>query len=78
MRLLIRKLGLSFGHVVDESYKTYDLFEEEEEEKEHRSQLAIIEIKERFGKNAILRGMNLEEKATTPKRNKLIGGHNGE
>lgn len=75
---LIRKLGISFGHVVDESYKTYDLFEEEEEEKEHRSQLAIIEIKERFGKNAILRGMNLEEKATTPKRNKLIGGHNGE
>ena len=75
---LVRKLSISFGHVVDESYKTYDLFDEEEEEKENRSQLAIIEIKKRFGKNAILRGMNLEEKATTPKRNKLIGGHNGE
>lgn len=75
---LVRKLSISFGHVVDESYKTYDLFDEEDEEKENRSQLAIIEIKKRFGKNAILRGMNLEEKATTPKRNKLIGGHNGE
>ena len=32
----------------------------------------------KMGKNAILRGMNLEEGATTPIRNRLIGGHNGE
>lgn len=76
--ILIRRLGITFGNVKDESYRTYDLFEVEEEEKEQRSLEAILEIKKRFGKNAILRGMNLEEKATTPKRNKLIGGHNGE
>ena len=41
-------------------------------------QKAILNIKRKYGKNAILKGMNLEEKATTKKRNKLIGGHNGE
>ena len=30
------------------------------------------------GKNSILKAMNLQEKATTRKRNKLVGGHNGE
>ena len=41
-------------------------------------QEAILNIKKKYGKNAILKGMNLEEKATTKSRNKLIGGHNGE
>ena len=50
----------------------------DKDSKEKRIQETIIEIKKRYGKNAILKGMNLEEKATTRKRNKLIGGHNGE
>jgi DNA polymerase V len=37
----------------------------------------VLDIKKRFGKNAILKGMSLEEKATARIRNKLIGGHNG-
>ena len=32
----------------------------------------------KYGKNAILKGMNLQNKATTKMRNKLIGGHNSE
>ena len=44
-------------------------------EKEKRLQKAEIEIKKRFGKNAILKGMNLEEGATTIDRNNQIGGH---
>ena len=76
---LIRRIGISFGSVVDEKYKTIDLFTDiKEEEKEENLQKAIIKLKARHGKNAILKGMNLEEKATTRKRNKLIGGHNGE
>lgn len=44
-------------------------------EKERRRQRAVLEIKKKFGKNAILKGMNLEEGATTVDRNRQIGGH---
>lgn len=44
-------------------------------EREHRAQEAMLDIKRRFGKNAILKGMNLEEGATMTKRNGQIGGH---
>ncbi len=44
-------------------------------EKERRLQKASIELKKKYGKNAILKGMNLQEGATTIERNKSIGGH---
>ena len=44
-------------------------------EREKRMQKTMLEIKRRFGKNAILKGMNLEEGATTISRNGQIGGH---
>ena len=44
-------------------------------EKEGRVQSAILDIKARFGKNAIIKGMNLEEGGTTVARNSQIGGH---
>ncbi len=51
----------------------------EEEEaafaRENRMQKAMLQIKKRYGKNAILKGMNLEEGATTIDRNRQIGGH---
>lgn len=43
--------------------------------REKRMQEAVINIKKKFGKNAILKGMNLEEGATTASRNRQIGGH---
>ena len=49
--------------------------EEETFEKEKRMQEAVINIKKKFGKNAILKGMNLEEGATAKDRNRQIGGH---
>ncbi len=49
--------------------------EETEREKERRMQQAVLSIKKRYGKNAILRGMNLQEDATAQQRNKQIGGH---
>lgn len=45
-------------------------------EKEKKIQHAMLDIKKKFGKNAILKGINLQEEATTIKRNKQIGGHN--
>ena len=44
-------------------------------EKERRMQEAQLKIKKRFGKNAILRGLNFEEGATAKERNEQIGGH---
>ena len=44
-------------------------------EREKKMQRAMLDIKKRFGKNAILKGMNLEEGATAKDRNRTIGGH---
>ena len=44
-------------------------------EKEKRRQQAVLDIKQRFGKNAILRGMDFQEGATARERNAQIGGH---
>ena len=49
--------------------------EEKELEKEKKMQLAVIDIKKKYGKNAILKGMNFEEGATARERNEQIGGH---
>ena len=44
-------------------------------DKERRMQEAVLSIKRKFNKNAILKGMNLEEGATARDRNSQIGGH---
>ena len=49
--------------------------EEEKLERERRMQEAMLSIKKKFGKNAVLKGMNLEEGATAKDRNGQIGGH---
>ena len=49
--------------------------EEENREREKRMQKTVIDIKKKYGKNAILKGMNLEEGATAKERNQQIGGH---
>lgn len=49
--------------------------EEKDLEREKRMQKAMLDIKRKFGKNAIIKGMNLEEGATAMNRNRQIGGH---
>ena len=49
--------------------------EKEKLEQERRMQDALIAIKKKYGKNAILKGMNYEEGATTRERNSQVGGH---
>ena len=72
----IRRFTVTFNNVVDEAYKQYDLFTNiEDVEREHRMQKAMLDIKDKFGKNAILKGMNLQKGATTRERNQQIGGH---
>ena len=49
--------------------------ESKNEQTEKELQKAMIEIKNKYGKNAILKGMNLQEAGTTRDRNRQIGGH---
>ena len=75
------------AQVSDVKYEQLDLFTDYEAldkqrkeekarlEKERRMQEAQLKIKQRFGKNAILRGLNFKEGATAKERNKQIGGH---
>ena len=72
----IHRFTVTFNNVIDEAYQQYDLFTDPKElEREHRMQQAMLDIKEKFGKNAIMKGMNLQEGATTIERNRQIGGH---
>lgn len=73
----IRKINIGFNDLQDETTEQLDFFTSEEQiAKERRKQKAMSSIKEKFGKNAIMRGISLQEGATQRKRNKLIGGHN--
>ena len=73
----IRRISIGFGNVVDEKYEQLDLFTDEEKlKKEKEIEQTMNKIKQKYGKNSILRGMNLLDEATARKRNKLIGGHN--
>ena len=73
---MVRRMFLTFNRVVDEAYRQYDLFTDPDEmERELQLQKAMLGIKEKYGKNAILKGMTLQENATTMERNQQIGGH---
>jgi DNA polymerase V len=64
-----------------ELFQDYDALQRQKQEddaaleKEKKMQQAVISIKKKFGKNAILKGMNLQEGATARERNQQIGGH---
>ena len=75
-QLTVRRLNLVTIDVVDESNQGYDLFTDaQKQEREKKRLKAELLIKKRFGKNAIVKGMDLQEGATTVERNGQIGGH---
>ena len=84
--LWVRRVTIVANHVIRESekketnYQQMQLFmepeaDEEKREKERKMQEALIRVKNKYGKNAILKGMNLQEGGTTIERNSQIGGH---
>ena len=90
--LLVRRINVTANKVVTESeakkqnsFEQIDLFtnynelekKRAKEEVERNLQKALINIKSRYGKNAILKGMNFVEGGTTIERNGQIGGHKG-
>ncbi len=72
----VRRMYVIANNVVPEEYMQYSFFVSPLElEKDRKVQKAVLEIKNKFGKNAILKGLNFEEGATTRERNNQIGGH---
>ena len=51
--------------------------EKKKQEEDNKLQHTLINIKNKYGKNSILKGMNLEEGGTTIDRNNQVGGHKG-
>lgn len=73
----IRRIGVNFANVIETESVQLSLFiDQERVDEERKLELAMCSIKNKMGKNAIIRGMDLEDGATTIMRNKLIGGHN--
>ena len=88
--LIVRRINVTANNIVDESKaklqrasEQLDLFgdfqkrdkELKDEQEEKQLQKSILEIKRRYGKNAIVKGMNLQEAGTTIDRNAQVGGH---
>ena len=87
-RLTVRRLYVVANNVREESWlsaqpEQLSLFSDPDsdaarraaEEKERRQQEAILSIRKKFGKNAIVKGMNLQEAGTAMERNQQVGGH---
>ena len=87
-QLLVRRINITVNNVVNENmvktsdYEQINLFvdyaevneKRKKEEAEKEIQKAMIGIKSKYGKNAILKGMNLQKEGTTIERNRQIGG----
>ena len=72
----IRRLGISFNDVCDEGCEGYDFFTDwDAVEREKAKEKTVLQISDKYGKNAILRGTNFLAGATQRERNGMIGGH---
>ena len=76
-RLLYRRLGVNADHTLtdDGAYQLNFLTDYEALCKEKQIQGAMLEVRKKYGANAVIKGMNLLEGATTIERNRQIGGH---
>lgn len=77
-RFDIRRVNITCNNVTEaeKEYEQLSLFDDvQKTEKNNRIQKTLIKIKKRYGKNAVFKGMDLDENATTLERNRQIGGH---
>lgn len=74
---MIRRISYEFLNLQNEEKEQYDFFTDLAEiKKEKKLVKSVIDIQKKFGKNAVLKGIDLQKDATQKERNKLIGGHN--
>lgn len=75
---LVKRVNISCNNMTSETeYVQLSFFgaQAKAEERNHRMQKAVLNIKNKYGKDAVLKGMNFKEAATTRQRNHQIGGH---
>ena len=90
VNLLVRRISVTANHVIREAqaaqergFEQMNLFADQTEKerqeaamaREKRMQKTVLQIQKKYGKNALLKGMNLQEGATTVERNGQVGGH---
>lgn len=72
----IRRVQITFGALASEENATMTLFDDvEAQERERRLQETLVAVRGKYGKNAMLKGTSLKEKATAKERNMQVGGH---
>ena len=72
----IRRIGYNFADIVSQENEQYDFFADLKKiEKEKKLVRSILQVKEKYGKNSMLKGIDLEKNATQIERNRVIGGH---
>lgn len=72
----IRRINVGFSDLLAERFATSTLFDNAQAEaKERQLQDALIAVRGKFGKNAMLKGTSLQKKATARERNEQVGGH---
>lgn len=75
-KLYIRKLNLTVANLTNEGFQQFDMFTDQTQlEREKKMQHAMLDIKKKYGKNAVMKANNLQNKATAIERNGQIGGH---
>ena len=76
-RLLYRRMGVCANDVIEDMgvYQMSLFVDYEDLERERRLQGAMLEVRKKYGSNAVFKGMNMLEGATTLERNQQIGGH---
>ena len=74
----IRRVGYVFNNVLDINFEQYNLFTDLQDIRKQKKLISsVIEVKNKYGKNALLKGEDLLENATQIDRNNQIGGHKG-
>jgi len=72
---IIRRIGISFNNLSDKKIEQLDLFSKIDDDS-YELENTVNDIKNKFGKNSLLRCISLDENATMRIRNNYIGGHN--
>ena len=72
----VKRINLGFGNLMPEEFATIDLFSDvEADERERDLARAVLAVKGKYGKNALVKGLSFTAGATARERNDQVGGH---
>ena len=72
----VKRINLGFGNLMPEEFATIDLFSDvKADERERDLARAVLAVKGKYGKNALVKGLSFTAGATARERNDQVGGH---